>query len=276
MPIYEYRCENGHTFEVMQRMTDDPVSRLRDLRGAGPARVPPRRRALQGQGLLQHRLRHEARNRELERSGKDGADKSSLVGLVVGVVRPRRRPRAARRRARARARATRRRRAPRRRPRRRRRTSARRYRRKRWTSACFSASETSRPAPPSGRRLDAARLEHLGRRRAARSPGRARSRAARAAHVRLDRLRRVPGDPRQAEERRRARTARHFIAARIFCWRRARVRSFSRGLQRVLARAGERERLLAVDVRRALRAGAACSRRSWQPPLIFETTQPPV
>jgi putative FmdB family regulatory protein len=26
MPIYEYRCENGHTFEVMQRMTDDPLA----------------------------------------------------------------------------------------------------------------------------------------------------------------------------------------------------------------------------------------------------------
>ena len=26
MPIYEYRCEQGHTFEVMQRMTDDPIS----------------------------------------------------------------------------------------------------------------------------------------------------------------------------------------------------------------------------------------------------------
>jgi putative FmdB family regulatory protein len=25
MPIYEYRCEQGHTFEVMQRMTDDPL-----------------------------------------------------------------------------------------------------------------------------------------------------------------------------------------------------------------------------------------------------------
>jgi putative FmdB family regulatory protein len=25
MPIYEYRCDQGHTFEVMQRMTDDPV-----------------------------------------------------------------------------------------------------------------------------------------------------------------------------------------------------------------------------------------------------------
>ena len=26
MPIYEYRCENGHNFEVMQRMTDDPLT----------------------------------------------------------------------------------------------------------------------------------------------------------------------------------------------------------------------------------------------------------
>jgi putative FmdB family regulatory protein len=26
LPIYEYRCRNGHTFEVMQSMTDDPVA----------------------------------------------------------------------------------------------------------------------------------------------------------------------------------------------------------------------------------------------------------
>jgi putative FmdB family regulatory protein len=25
MPIYEYRCENGHTFEVLQGIADDPV-----------------------------------------------------------------------------------------------------------------------------------------------------------------------------------------------------------------------------------------------------------
>lgn len=25
MPIYEYRCEDGHTFEVFQSMSDDPV-----------------------------------------------------------------------------------------------------------------------------------------------------------------------------------------------------------------------------------------------------------
>jgi putative FmdB family regulatory protein len=26
MPIYEYRCSNGHQFEVFQAMSDDPVS----------------------------------------------------------------------------------------------------------------------------------------------------------------------------------------------------------------------------------------------------------
>lgn len=26
MPIYEYRCERGHTFEVMQRMSEEPLT----------------------------------------------------------------------------------------------------------------------------------------------------------------------------------------------------------------------------------------------------------
>jgi putative FmdB family regulatory protein len=26
MPVYGYRCENGHTFEVTQRMSDDPIA----------------------------------------------------------------------------------------------------------------------------------------------------------------------------------------------------------------------------------------------------------
>jgi putative FmdB family regulatory protein len=26
MPIYEYRCAKGHTFEELQRMTDDPLT----------------------------------------------------------------------------------------------------------------------------------------------------------------------------------------------------------------------------------------------------------
>ena len=26
MPIYEYRCDRGHTFEVLQRISDDPLT----------------------------------------------------------------------------------------------------------------------------------------------------------------------------------------------------------------------------------------------------------
>ena len=35
MPIYEYRCPNGHTFEIFQRMTDPP-SEVCVTCGAGP------------------------------------------------------------------------------------------------------------------------------------------------------------------------------------------------------------------------------------------------
>ncbi len=26
MPIYEYKCENGHVFDVMQKMSDEPLT----------------------------------------------------------------------------------------------------------------------------------------------------------------------------------------------------------------------------------------------------------
>jgi putative FmdB family regulatory protein len=35
VPIYEYRCPNGHTFEVFQRMADPPVDACTTC-GAGP------------------------------------------------------------------------------------------------------------------------------------------------------------------------------------------------------------------------------------------------
>ena len=35
VPIYEYRCPNGHTFEIFQRMADAPVERCEQC-GAGP------------------------------------------------------------------------------------------------------------------------------------------------------------------------------------------------------------------------------------------------
>jgi putative FmdB family regulatory protein len=38
MPIYEYRCNNGHRFEVQQSMADDPVTSCQDC-GAPVERV---------------------------------------------------------------------------------------------------------------------------------------------------------------------------------------------------------------------------------------------
>jgi putative FmdB family regulatory protein len=38
MPIYEYRCRNGHEFEVFQSMTDEPVASC-DQCGANVERI---------------------------------------------------------------------------------------------------------------------------------------------------------------------------------------------------------------------------------------------
>src|SRR3954454_14514376 len=42
MPIYEYKCDNGHVFDVIQRMTDEPLRECQEC-GAPAARVltPP-------------------------------------------------------------------------------------------------------------------------------------------------------------------------------------------------------------------------------------------
>jgi putative FmdB family regulatory protein len=38
MPIYEYRCKKGHTFDVMQRFSDDPLTKC-EVCGAPAQRV---------------------------------------------------------------------------------------------------------------------------------------------------------------------------------------------------------------------------------------------
>ena len=42
MPIYEYKCENGHVFDAIQRMADEPLTECQEC-GAPAARVltPP-------------------------------------------------------------------------------------------------------------------------------------------------------------------------------------------------------------------------------------------
>ena len=75
MPIYEYRCENGHLFEVMQKITEDPVTQCQEC-GAPVQRVfHPVAVHFKGSGFYNTDYGTAKRKRELDKSAKDGSDK---------------------------------------------------------------------------------------------------------------------------------------------------------------------------------------------------------
>jgi putative FmdB family regulatory protein len=75
MPIYEYRCENGHLFEVMQRITDDPVTECQ-VCGAPVQRVfHPIAVHFKGSGFYNTDYGTAKRKRETEKAAESGADK---------------------------------------------------------------------------------------------------------------------------------------------------------------------------------------------------------
>ena len=76
MPIYEYKCEKGHVFEVMQRMTDDPITECEKC-GAPVQRVfHPVAVHFKGSGFYNTDYGTASRKRELEKSASAGADKN--------------------------------------------------------------------------------------------------------------------------------------------------------------------------------------------------------
>jgi putative FmdB family regulatory protein len=75
MPIYEYRCETGHLFEVMQKMSDPPVTACEQC-GAAVSRVfHPIAVHFKGSGFYNTDYGTAKRKRENERSASEGADK---------------------------------------------------------------------------------------------------------------------------------------------------------------------------------------------------------
>ena len=76
MPIYEYKCENGHVFEVMQRMTDDPVKKCQECKAPVQRVFHPVAVHFKGKGFYNTDYGTRRRNREMERSAKDGGDKT--------------------------------------------------------------------------------------------------------------------------------------------------------------------------------------------------------
>jgi putative FmdB family regulatory protein len=76
MPIYEYRCEKGHTFEVLQRMSDEPISEC-EVCGAPVHRVfHPVAVHFKGSGFYNTDYGKQKRSG----AGADGASSSSENG----------------------------------------------------------------------------------------------------------------------------------------------------------------------------------------------------
>jgi putative FmdB family regulatory protein len=80
MPIYEYRCDNGHVFEVIQRMTDDPVVSCQTCEAPVQRVFHPVAVHFKGSGFYSTDYGTRNRSRELEKSAKDGADKTEAKG----------------------------------------------------------------------------------------------------------------------------------------------------------------------------------------------------
>jgi putative FmdB family regulatory protein len=78
MPIYEYRCQHGHTFEVMQRMSDDPVQSCEVCSSSVERVFHPVAVHFKGSGFYNtdYGTRKRAREQKESKESSDGAGKS--------------------------------------------------------------------------------------------------------------------------------------------------------------------------------------------------------
>jgi putative FmdB family regulatory protein len=79
MPIYEYKCENGHVFEAIQKMSDEPLRECQEC-GAPASRVlTPPAIHFKGSGFhnTDYGTRKSGANGGSESSGEKSSDSSS-------------------------------------------------------------------------------------------------------------------------------------------------------------------------------------------------------
>jgi putative FmdB family regulatory protein len=75
MPIYEYRCPNGHTFELFQRMSDPPPSECQ-ICGAAPVTkvLYPAAIHFKGSGFYSTDYGRGGRKKDASRDGDKSAE----------------------------------------------------------------------------------------------------------------------------------------------------------------------------------------------------------
>jgi putative FmdB family regulatory protein len=85
MPIYEYRCENGHTFETLQRMSDDPLTVCETCEAPATRVLHAPAVHFKGSGFYNTDYGTKKRARELRSAGdgKSGDGKGSGSGTAT-------------------------------------------------------------------------------------------------------------------------------------------------------------------------------------------------
>jgi putative FmdB family regulatory protein len=78
MPIYEYKCKKGHKFDVIQRMSDDPVERCEVCDAPVQRVLHPPAVHFKGSGFHNtdygtHRRSREARENESSSASESGS-----------------------------------------------------------------------------------------------------------------------------------------------------------------------------------------------------------
>lgn len=79
MPIYEYRCHKGHTFEVLQRMTDDAVELCEECEAPVERVLHPVAVHFKGSGFY-----HTDYGKSKAKSGAGEATKEAASGTANG------------------------------------------------------------------------------------------------------------------------------------------------------------------------------------------------
>jgi putative FmdB family regulatory protein len=77
MPIYEYKCENGHVFDIMQKMSEDPLKSCVECGAPVKKVMHPVNIAFKGSGFYSTDYSSNGKKTEKTESSKNGASETS-------------------------------------------------------------------------------------------------------------------------------------------------------------------------------------------------------
>lgn len=77
MPIYEYKCDNEHTFDIMQRISDDPLTSCIECGAPVRKLLHPVGISFKGSGFYSTDYKNGSRKEKSESTLKNGFEKKT-------------------------------------------------------------------------------------------------------------------------------------------------------------------------------------------------------